>query len=50
MSKDVKNEAIEFIRQELAKQMSGASFSDSDNLVQFGLSSNYGNANFQPST
>lgn len=39
MSKDVKNEAIEFIRQELAKQMSGASFSDSDNLVQFGLSS-----------
>ena len=39
MSKDVKNEAIEFIRQELAKQLSGASFSDSDNLVQFGLSS-----------
>ena len=39
MSKEIKNEAIEFIRQELAKQLSGASFSDSDNLVQFGLSS-----------
>lgn len=39
MSVDVKNEAIEFVRQELVKQLSGASFSDSDNLVQFGLSS-----------
>lgn len=39
MSKDIKNEAIEFIRQELAKQLQGASFLDSDNLVQFGLSS-----------
>ena len=39
MSMDVKNEAIEFVRQELVKQLSGASFSDSDNLVQFGLSS-----------
>ncbi len=36
---DVKKEAINFIKSELDKQLSGADYKENDNLIQFGLSS-----------
>ncbi len=39
MSKEGKQEALTFVRKELEKQLAGATFSDEENLVQYGLSS-----------